>query len=512
MQITKAGVIHHPFGHMRLDIGPPLADPSHRQRHRAYPPQDGLNIRLILTQSLVAGFTHNRSCGHAGNYLRHPALRSWGHPIHIWPRAHIVPYCTIMPALCRDCLAAFDDRARCPACRSPRVLVHAELDSLSVAHMDCDAFYASVEKRDNPALRDQPVIVGGGTRGVVSTCCYIARIHGVRSAMPMFQALKLCPQAVVVKPRFPAYVEASRAIRAMMEALTPAVEPLSLDEAFLDLTGTRRLHGLPPAALLARLVRDMETELGLTGSVGLSHNKFLAKIASDLDKPRGFSVIGRAETEAFLHDKPVRIIWGVGTAMQTALDSAGIRSIADLKRWDRGDLAARFGQMGDRLWHLARGIDTRRVNRDEKLKSISKETTFNEDTSDPDLLDGHLWRLAEQVADRAKAKQLSGRTVTLKLKRSDFQTVTRRLSLPEPSQLTDRIYRAGRHLLDHARTAGPFRLIGIGISDLAAEDQADRNSDLLDQSAPKRAAAERATDSIRAKFGHEAIIKGRSLR
>jgi DNA polymerase-4 len=378
--------------------------------------------------------------------------------------------------------------------------------------MDCDAFYASVEKRDNPALRDQPVIVGGGTRGVVSTCCYIARIKGVRSAMPMFQALKLCPEAVVVKPRFSAYTEASRAIRAMMEELTPSIEPLSLDEAFLDLTGTARLHGAPAAVLLARLTKRMEDELGLTGSIGLSHNKFLAKIASDLDKPRGFSVIGKAETETFLKPRPVRIIWGVGQATQTALEAAGIRTIADLLRWDRADLGARFGSMGDRLWHLARGLDMRRVNRDEKLKSISKETTFFEDTSDPDLLDGHIWRLSEQVADRAKAKGLSGRTVTLKLKKGDFQLISRRHSLTDPTQLTDRIYRAARDLFDHAGTKGPFRLIGVGISDLAPEDQADLSQDLLDPDARRRAAAERATDAIRAKFGAEAIIKGRALR
>lgn len=418
-----------------------------------------------------------------------------------------------MPSLCRDCLTLTDAAPpRCPACRSPRMVAHGELTQLSIAHMDCDAFYASVEKRDNPSLRDQPVIVGGGSRGVVSTCCYIARIKGVRSAMPMFQALKLCPEAVVVKPRFPAYTEASRAIRAMMEDLTPSIEPLSLDEAFLDLTGTARLHGAPPAVLLARLTKRMEDELGLTGSIGLSHNKFLAKIASDLDKPRGFSVIGRAETEAFLKPKPVRIIWGVGQATQTALESAGIRTIADLLRWDRADLVARFGSMGDRLWHLARGLDTRRVNRDEKLKSISKETTFFEDTSDPDLLDGHIWRLSEQVADRAKAKRLSGRTVTLKLKKGDFQLVTRRHALSDPTQLTDRIYRAARDLFDHAGTTGPFRLIGVGISDLAPEDQADVSQDLLDPNATKRAAAERATDAIRAKFGAEAIIKGRALR
>lgn len=418
----------------------------------------------------------------------------------------------LMPALCRDCLTTYHDGPRCPACRSPRVTRHAELFTLSIAHMDCDAFFASVEKRDNPALADKPVIVGGSRRGVVSTACYLARIKGVKSAMPMFQALKLCPEAVVVKPRFSAYTEASRAIKAMMEAMTPAIEPLSLDEAFLDLTGTARLHGAAPAVMLARLLRRMEDELGLTGSVGLSHNKFLAKIASDLDKPRGFSVIGRAETEAFLRPRPVRIIWGVGQATQTALEAAGIRTIADLLRWDRADLGARFGSMGDRLWHLARGLDKRRVNRDEKLKSISKETTFFEDTTDPDLLDGHIWRLAEQVADRAKAKHLSGRTVTLKLKRGDFQLVTRRHGLTDPTQLTDRIYRAARDLFGHVVAKGPFRLIGVGISDLAPEDQADLSQDLLDPDARLRAAAERATDAIRARFGADAIIKGRALR
>ncbi len=417
-----------------------------------------------------------------------------------------------MPNLCRDCLTLFDTGARCPLCRSPRVLSHAELNSLSIAHMDCDAFYASVEKRDNPALRDVPVIVGGGQRGVVSTCCYLARIHGVRSAMPMFQAMKLCPEATVVKPRMAVYVQASRAIRAMMEEMTPSIEPLSLDEAFLDLTGTERLHGAPPAVMLARLVKRMETELGLSGSIGLSHNKFLAKIASDLDKPRGFSVIGRAETADFLRPKPVRIIWGVGAAMQASLDKAGIRTIADLLRWDRADLTARFGSMGDRLWHLARGEDHRRVMRDEKLKSISKETTFFEDTSDPDILDGHLWRLAEQVADRAKAKALSGRTVTLKLKKGDFQLISRRHALTDPTQLTDRIYRAASDLFQPESAKGPFRLIGVGISDLAPESDADLLGDLLDPDAAKRAKAERATDAIRARFGKDAIVKGRALR
>ncbi|WP_126979045.1 DNA polymerase IV [Frigidibacter oleivorans] len=417
-----------------------------------------------------------------------------------------------MPALCRDCLATFDAGARCPACRSPRVLSHPELFALSIAHMDCDAFYASVEKRDDPALADRPVIVGGGTRGVVSTCCYIARISGVRSAMPMFQALRLCPDAVVVKPRMSRYVEVSRQIRAMMEVLTPQVEPLSLDEAFLDLTGTERLHGAPPALLLARLVRRMETELGVSGSIGLSHNKFLAKVASDLDKPRGFSVIGRAETAAFLRGKPVRLIWGVGLATQTALEQAGIRSFDDLLRWDRRDLSARFGAMGDRLWHIARGEDRRRISPNAPVKSISKETTFHEDTADAELLKGHVWRLAEQVSDRAKAKEMAGRTVTLKMKRGDFTLQTRRHTLREPTQIADRIWRAAEELLDTACPTGPLRLIGVGLSDLVPASAADLTGDLLDPGAERRARAERATDAIRARFGTDAIGKGRGLR
>lgn len=420
-----------------------------------------------------------------------------------------------MPALCKDCLTPFATapaNGRCGACRSPRLIAHPELFSLSIAHMDCDAFYASVEKRDDPSLNDRPLIIGGGQRGVVSTCCYLARIHGVRSAMPMFQALKLCPEATVIAPRMARYVEISRQIRTLMDELTPSVEPLSLDEAFMDLTGTAKLHGTPPALTLARMIRRIEAEIGVTASIGLSHNKFLAKIASDLDKPRGFSVIGQAETADFLAAKPVRIIWGVGTATQAALEQAGIRNISDLLRWQREDLTARFGAMGDRLWHLARGIDQRRVSGHDPVKSISKETTFSEDTSDGDLLDGHLWRLAEQVSDRAKAKALAGGCVVLKLKRGNFQTVTRRQALGDATQMADRIYRAARHLFDHAGVDGPFRLIGVGIAELTAEADADRSPDLLDPDAGKRAAAERATDAIRAKFGKDAIIKGRALR
>ena len=390
--------------------------------------------------------------------------------------------------------------------------MHDELWDLSIAHMDCDAFYASVEKRDNPELRDKPVIIGGGKRGVVSTACYIARIRGVRSAMPMFQALKLCPDAVVVRPRMEAYAEASRAVRALMDELTPQIEPLSLDEAFLDLTGTARLHGAPPAIMLARLAKRMKEELGLSGSIGLSHNKFLAKVASDLDKPRGFSVIGRAETVNFLKPKPVRLIWGIGPATQASLDKAGIHTIGDLHRWEKDQLTERFGQTGERLFHLARGEDFRRISPNAPVKSISKETTFFEDTSDPDVLDGHLWRLSEQVSARAKAKDKAGRVVTLKLKTKAFKTITKRQSLHQPTQMADTIYRVARSLYDAAGNTGPFRLIGVGISDLTAAQDADREGDLLDPDAGRRANAERATDKIRAKFGTDAIKKGRALR
>lgn len=417
-----------------------------------------------------------------------------------------------MPSLCRDCLTQFVDAARCPSCRSPRVLAHDELFELSIAHMDCDAFYASVEKRDHPELMDKPVIIGGGRRGVVSTACYVARIRGVHSAMPMFKALKLCPDAVVIKPRMAVYADASKQIRALMEELTPDIEPLSLDEAFLDLTGTARLHGAPPAVMLARLVKRMKDELGLTGSIGLSHNKFLAKVASDLEKPRGFSVIGKAETADFLRDKPVGLIWGVGQVTQSALKTAGIHSFADLLRWEREDLTARFGSMGERLWHLARGQDRRRVSANAPVKSVSKETTFFEDTSNPDILDGHLWRLSEQVADRCKAKAIAGRVVTLKLKRADFSLISRRLALRDATQMADTLYRTARGLYDQVEGGGPYRLIGVGLSHLVPEGDADRSGDLLDPDSARRSQAERATDEIRRKFGADAIRKGRSLR
>jgi len=406
----------------------------------------------------------------------------------------------------------FDFGVRCEKCGSPRVVAHSELNNLSIAHMDCDAFYASVEKRDNPDLIDKPVIIGGGHRGVVSTACYIARIRGVRSAMPMFQARKLCPDAVVLKPRMAVYAEVSKKIRKMMEDLTPAIEPLSLDEAFMDLSGTTRLHGAPPAVMLAKLVNRMKTELGVTGSIGLSHNKFLAKIASDQDKPNGFFIIGQSDTQSFLADKPIGLIWGVGRATQESLEKAGIRTISDLLRWDKLDLTSRFGTTGARLWHLARGQDRRRVMQHTPIKSISNETTLFEDVADRDLLDGHLWRMCEKVSDRAKARELAGRVVILKLKTSKHQIITRRMTLRDATQLADTVYRETRAMLDQIAVGTAYRLIGAGLSDLCPQSQAERSGDLLDPNAEKRMGAERARDAIRKKFGTDAIIKGRALR
>lgn len=417
----------------------------------------------------------------------------------------------MIPALCRDCLTPHSAAGRCPACGSPRQIRHAELTGLSTAHVDCDAFYASVEKRDNPEVRDLPVIIGGGKRGVVSTCCYIARIKGVRSAMPMFKALRLCPEAVVIPPRMAKYVEVSREIRAMMLDLTPLVEPLSLDEAFLDLAGTERLHGAPPAVLLARLQARVEAEIGITLSVGLSHNKFLAKIASDLDKPRGFAVIGRAETRSFLDPKPVSLIWGVGTSAVDSLGREGIRTIGDLRRRERKHLIERFGTLGDRLWRLAQGEDARAVSPSREAKSISHETTFESDVGDLATLRRHLWLLSEELSARAKAKEIGGKSVTLKLKRANFTLLTRRHTLDAPTQLADRVFRAAEAPLVRDLREGPFRLIGVGLSDLAPAARCDPGDDLLDSGARKRHQAERAADAIRSRFGAKAIVLGRAL-
>ena len=378
-----------------------------------------------------------------------------------------------------------------------------------MAHVDCDAFYAAIEKRDRPELRDVPVIVGGHHRGVVAACCYIAREFGVHSAMPMYQAIRACPDASVIRPDMKKYVAVGRAIRTMMKALTPLVEPLSIDEAFLGLAGTQSLHRGSPAQTLAGLARQVEDELAITVSIGLSYNKFLAKIASDLDKPRGFRVIGRAEARGFLADQPVGLLWGVGRAMQQRLARDGIERIGELADMGEPGLVTRYGRIGRRLWSCARGEDDRPVDPRRETRSVSSETTLDEDLSKADELRPLLWQLAETVARRMKKSGLAGRRVTLKLKTADFRLLTRTRRLSGPTHSAEAMYRATQPLLDREADGRAFRLIGIGAHDLVDTAQAAQG-DLFDD-APAESPIDQALDSVREKFGDEAIVKGRGF-
>jgi len=367
-----------------------------------------------------------------------------------------------------------------------------------------DAFYATIEKRDDPALSDQPVIVGGGQRGVVLTACYVARTFGVRSAMPMFEARRLCPHATIVRPDMEKYARAGHEVRSRMRDLTPLVEPVSIDEAFMDLFGTERLHGMSGAKALAGFAARVERD---TVSIGLSCNKFLAKIASDLDKPRGFAVLGGSEAARFLAGKPASLIFGVGRVAQARLAGDGLRTIGDLQRAGERELTRRYGAEGARLARLARGIDDRPVHADRVSKSVSAETTFDEDIADLRPLELRLWRLAEKVSSRLKAGELAGSTVTLKLKTADFRIRTRARSFAEPTQLAAKIFAAGRDLLGGETDGTRFRLIGIGVSGLC-EAKTEDAGDLLDRRA---AQAEHAVDRLRERFGEEAVIRGLAL-
>ena len=387
--------------------------------------------------------------------------------------------------------------------------MHDELLNLSIAHMDCDAFYASVEKRDRPELRDQPVIVGGGRRGVVSTCCYIARIYGVRSAMPMFQALKLCPQAVVLKPEFSKYRADSARIREKLDALTPLIQPLSLDEAWLDLSGCERLHGGPPALVLARLQAEIEQEIGITVSIGLAPNKFLAKIASDLDKPRGFSVIGATEAREFLAPRPVRILPGVGPALALSLERSGFRTVGDLARAEPRRLAERWGAHGLRLGQLALGQDNRSVDPQQERKSISAETTFNDDLGDLEALEDRLWPLCERVARTARREGVAGRVATLKLKTASFQTISRRRTLSAPTQTGKVLFAVAREMLAVETGVTTFRLIGAGLSDFV---DAAEGLDFFADDERRARKSETAIDILRGRFGATSIVTGRTLK
>lgn len=419
---------------------------------------------------------------------------------------------TPITQLCKDC--GHDMTAAgsppCAQCGGRRVLAHPELGVLSIAHVDCDAFYCSVEKRDNPELADQPVIVGGGRRGVVSAACYHARVYGVRSAMPMFKALKACPQAVVIRGNMEKYGREGRRIRTMMRELTPLVEPLSIDEAFLDLTGTERLHGMNPAQSLLALQRRVLDEVGVTVSVGLSYNKFLAKTASDLDKPHGFAVLGRGDAQDFLADKPVGFIYGIGPSFAKKLNAVGIKTISDVRAQGDKAMAMRFGDLGLHLSRLSRAEDSRRVNPSRIRKSVSSETTFSDDISDLETLKDKLWLICQKTSDRAKALDTAGRVVTLKLKTSDFKSVTRRRTLAEPVQLADAMFGVCTEMLDREAGGRAYRLIGAGLSNLS--DYRGDSGDLLDPGAVKRGMAERASDKARERFGKDAVMTGRALR
>ncbi len=412
-----------------------------------------------------------------------------------------------IPGFCRDCLKDAGKVSRCLHCGSPRLLRHREINDLAIAHIDCDAFYATIEKRDNPELKDQPVIIGGGKRGVVATACYIARIHGVHSAMPMFKALKACPQAIVIKPDMKKYASVGREVKQMMLSLTPFVESISIDEAFLDLKGTERLHKHPPSHILAQLATRIENEIGISVSVGLSYNKFLAKIASDLDKPLGFSIIGLQEAQSFLKRQNVSIIWGVGTALQRKLKARGIITISDLLAHDQASLMKHHGVMGKRLYELARAQDNRQIKPGSAMKSVSAETTFNTDIKDVAELERILWQLCEKVSARAKAKNIAGRCATLKLKTADFKSRTRSRTLDQPTQLADRLFDAAKALLKPEIDGTAFRLIGIGFSQLQNNAAADQAS-LFDHDLNKRADVEHAMDTIRDRFGSTSIEKG----
>jgi DNA polymerase IV len=416
--------------------------------------------------------------------------------------------------LCRDCATEETGPdgavpgARCRNCGSTRLVRHEELGRLAIAHIDCDAFYASIEKRDNPALADQPVIVGGGARGVVTTCCYVARLYGVRSAMPMFKALKACPDAIVISPDMAKYRAVGRQVRELMRATTPLVEAVSIDEAFLDLSGTEAVHGGSPARTLALLAESIERAIGITVSIGLSYNKFLAKIASDLDKPRGFAVIGRGEAGAFLSGKPVGLIWGVGPALAQRLARDGITRIGQLQAMKESELAGRYGAIGHRLARFAHGQDERRVVIDAPTKSISAETTFARDLSAQDDLAHELWPLCETVAQRLRKAGLAAAGISLKLKTADFKLRTRARRLADPTQLADTLYRNALILLEREVDGVAFRLVGIGAENLAEGRLADPPD--LFAGAPRRASRiEGAMEAIRAQLGGDAIARGR---
>ena len=414
-------------------------------------------------------------------------------------------------SICRDCFSTFNNQILyCHNCNSLKIINHNEIEKLNIAHVDCDAFYASIEKRDNPNYKNTPIIIGGGKRGVVATACYIARTKGVKSAMPMYKALKLCPEAIIIKPNMQKYKIASDKIIKIMREMTPLVEPLSLDEAFLDLSGTTRLHKKIPAVILAELSKKIIEKVGISVSVGLSYNKFLAKICSDIDKPRGFSIINKKEASNFLKDKPVEVLWGVGKTLKNKLNNDGIKTIGQIKEMEINEVITKYGAIGSHIHKLSNAEDNRVIKPFRKVKSISHEKTFEKDTNDEDFLKKTLWSLCEKVSNRSKNKGLGGNTINLKIKTKDFKLISRSITIDEPTQIGEIIFQAAKLLLLREINTNKFRLLGVGLSNLKEAEICDLY-DLINIDSNRDKKIEFAMDSIRDRFGTNLIKKGRSI-
>jgi len=388
------------------------------------------------------------------------------------------------------------------------------LHELKIAHLDCDAFYAAVEKRDRPELVDQPVVVGGSTRGVVAACCYIARSYGIHSAMPMFKAMRLCPHAVVVPPDMAKYSAVGRQVRELMRTATPLVEPISIDEAFLDVTASRALFGDGPT-IAASIKAAIVAEVGLTASVGVSTSKLVAKIASELRKPDGLVVVPVGGEAAFLAPLPIGRLWGVGEKTAGALAEFGVVTIGDLAAIPEEFLVRRFGKHGGSLGARARGIDPDPVGGGDPAKSVGHEHTFDVDTSDPDVIERTLLAMADGVAARLRSAGLKAATVTVKIRDSSFRTITRQRTLPEPTDLTEPIWRVALDLARPEVRGLKVRLLGVTASHLGEREQLGMFDAGLEtgSGAPteRRRRATQAADAIRRRYGDRAVTRARLL-
>jgi DNA polymerase-4 len=381
--------------------------------------------------------------------------------------------------------------------------------SRAILHIDMDAFFAAVEQVDNPALKGKPVIVGGAKRGVVSTASYEAREYGVRSAMPIFEAKRRCPQGIFLPVRMKRYQEVSQKVMAILEAVSPLVEQVSVDEAFIDLAGTERLHG--DATQTARKIKGrIYAEACLTCSIGIAPNKFLAKIASDLQKPDGLTIVPEEEVQNFLKELSVNKLPGVGPKSEEALRNLGIYAVSDILRFPPGLLQRKFGKYGLRLVELAQGIDDSPVIPCRPAKSMGSEDTLPEDTTDINILKKQLLSQAEEVGERLRRDGLKGRTITLKLKHSDFTLVTRSHSLKEATCATKILYDTAAMLLERYNLKMPVRLIGLAVSNFG-EGQQYSLLPGLEKETEKLERVDHAIDRIREKLGRQIITRGSNL-